>query len=69
MENKTECFVANLDQETYIIPVELRDKFDGTNYYDRKSIFSQYVLPDDVILDSVFVDEYDMQCLLDGDLE
>lgn len=67
MENKKECFIAHLEGETYVIPTELRDKFDGTDYYDRIKVFSIYVLLDDAIFESVFVDDYDLQCLVDGD--
>lgn len=69
MDNKIECFVASLEGCIYVVPVDLREKFEGTDYYDRKKSFFQYILPDDAILDSVFVDEYDMQCLIDGDLD
>lgn len=67
MENKIECFIACLEGYAYIIPKNLRDKFDGTDYYDRKRIFENYILPDDAILESVMVDNYDFQCLIDGD--
>lgn len=69
MENKIECFIASLDGYVFIIPVELQEKFEGTSYYDRRDAFAAYILPDDVIFDSIYIDEYDVQCLIDGDLE
>ncbi len=69
MEDKIECFIANLEGYVFIIPSAERDLFEGTSYYDRKDIFSQYVLPDDVILEEILVDGYDLRCLIDGDLD
>lgn len=67
MSKKVECFIANLEGYIYIIPTELRDKFDGTDFYDRNNVFQNYLLPDDAILDIVLVDSYDLQSIIDGD--
>ncbi len=68
MKDKKECFIANLEGIVYIIPTELRDEFEGTSYYDRESVFSDYILTDDVIFDSILIDSYDLECLINGDL-
>ena len=66
MNNKLECFIANLEGEVYIIPIEKRDEFDGTPYYDRSKRFGNYILPDEAVLDLVLVDETDMENIIDG---
>ena len=68
MNKNVDCFIANLEGYVYIIPTELRDKFDGTDYYDRGNLFSQYLLPDDAIIDEVLIKQNDLQSLIDGDL-
>ena len=36
MNNELVCFIANLEGYVYIIPIELRDKFDKTDHYETK---------------------------------
>lgn len=69
MTNYKNCFIAKFEGETYIMPQEEREEFDITAYYDRQNKFSKYILPDDVIMEAVLVDEYDFQCLIDGEFD
>lgn len=68
-ENYTACFTANLDGVSYIIPSHLRDRFDGTSYYDRETVFENYIVPEGAIIETILVDEYDLKCLIDGDFD
>lgn len=67
MENRIDCFIASLEGYVYIIPVDLRDKFDGIDYYNRQKVFERYILPDDAIIESAFIDDGDMENLINGD--
>lgn len=68
-DNKKECKIYNLENNLYIIPTERADDFESTSYYDRKNDFAEYILPDEAVLEEVYVDKYDLQSLIDGDLE
>ena len=65
-DNKIECFIATFEGIIYVIPIEFRDEFDGTPYHEREKRFGNYILPDEGILDSVLVEEYDMENIIDG---
>lgn len=67
IETKIDCFVAVFDCRTFIIPSKYREQFDGTPYFERYSVFEQYILPDDGIISDVLVEELDLQSLVDGD--
>jgi hypothetical protein len=70
MENTKEridCFLAIFECNLYLIPQELRDVFDTTSPSDRDTVFSKYLLSDDVILESVLIEDLDMQSIIDGD--
>lgn len=66
-DNKVDCFIAVFECNTFIIPSEYRELFDGTPYFDRYDVFKEYVLPDDGIISDILVDELDLQSLIDGD--
>ncbi len=67
MKDKVDCFIIKMEGDTYIIPQKLRDKFDGTDYYQKRSDFSEYILGDDAIIENIFIDDYDLQCLIEGE--
>ena len=64
-----ECFLAYLNSEVYIIPVELRDEFYDTPSYKRYDVFRTYYFPEDSIIDTVLIEQSDMNALVDGDFE
>lgn len=67
MNNKKDVFLVVYNGECYIIPLELKDRYDGTSYYDRKEEFSNYILPDGIILEEMSIDENDLKSIIEGD--
>lgn len=69
MNSKENCFICNSGGNTYLIPDRLRNEFDESLYYERYDRFRDYILPDEVIIEDISVSSYDLQALIDGDLE
>lgn len=63
MSNKIECFVANIGGNVYVVPNNLRERFDID---PEERFFEKYILPEDGIMDDVLVDKHDLENLLDG---
>lgn len=67
MTNKLEVFLTIHEGECYIIPTELRDKYDGTSFYDREKEFSNYILPNGILLEEILINDHDLESIIEGD--
>lgn len=66
--NKINCFLTIQEGFCYLIPEDLMNKFEGTDYYDRYNEFGHYIIPDGVTIDDIDVPDNDIEILIDGEM-
>lgn len=65
-KNKIECNVYNLRGVIYIIKTEDVDLFDSTPEYEKENKFSNYILPDEAVVECVLIDILEYENIVDG---